>query len=80
MWLLHFYMKESTSSALHTRLASTYEARTRAISTRKTAMLTTYPQVVNYLLRTYATDEKIVDIADEVLSFILPLNKTPSQY
>lgn len=49
-------------------------------SIEKTTTLSTYPQVVNYLLGTYATDESISDTEHEITSFFQPPNKTPLQY
>lgn len=44
-------------------------------SAGKTPAPTTYPQVVNILLRTYATDEAIVDLEYEITIFTQSLNK-----
>lgn len=60
MWLFHFLMKKLASSTLHMRLASKQKDRTGVLSRAKKTTLTTYPQVVNYLLRTYETDEKLL--------------------
>lgn len=46
----------------------------------KTTTLTIYPQVLTFLLRTYAADENILDIEDEITMFTQLSNKTPSQY
>lgn len=43
----------------------------------KTTSVSTYPQVVNYLLRTYATDEKIADTINEIAMFSQPSIKGP---
>lgn len=80
IWLLHFFMKTSVSSALHSRLASNQKARTRVSSRAKTTTLSTYPQVVNSLLRTNATDENIADLEDAITTFSQPPGKTPAQY
>lgn len=73
-------MKKSASAVLNTRLASKHKTRTRIPSVKKTTTLTTYPQVVSYLLQTYATDENIADTKDEITMFSQPPNKTLSQY
>lgn len=59
MWLVRFIMKQSASSELHTQLMSKQKSRTIATSIEKTTTLTTYPQVVYYLLRLYVTDETL---------------------
>lgn len=46
----------------------------------KYTKLTTYPQVVNYLIRTYAIDENIAYNEGEMTMFAQPRNKSPSQY
>lgn len=55
------------------RLASKHDARERPT-------LTTYKQVVNYLLRTYETDENITDTGDEITMFMLLADKTSTQH
>lgn len=75
---LPLYCEELASSALHTWLASKYEARMRAASTENIIIFTTYPQVVSYLLRAYTTDENITK--DEVTAFSQPRDKNLSQY
>lgn len=64
----------------HTRLTSKHKARIRVTSTGKATTLTEYPQVVKCLLRTYATDDNIVDTDEEINTFIQPPNHNPSQY
>lgn len=51
----------------------------RVTSTGNTATLTTYPQRMNYLLKTYAAEESIADTEYEITKFIKPPNKTLSQ-
>lgn len=67
-------------SALDTPLASKHKIRRRVISGEKTTTLTMYPQVVNSLPQTNATDEIIADREGKVTTFILAPNKAPSQY
>lgn len=49
------------------------------ISIGKITTVSTYPQVVNYLLHTYATYEYIADTEDVITMFSHPPNKTPLQ-
>lgn len=79
MWVFHFFMKESVSVALHTRVASKQNDRNRVATTGHTTTLKTYPQAVNYLLRTYATDESVADTKDGISTIIQPSNQTLSQ-
>lgn len=60
-------------------LATKHEAQIRVQSSGKTTTLMPYPKVVNYPLRTFATDENIADYEDKITTFTQPLNKTPSQ-
>lgn len=68
------------SPGLNTRLASKHKVQNRMPSFKKTTKLTTYPRVVNYLLRIHSTDKNIIDIEDEVTMFTQPPNKTTSHY
>lgn len=77
---LPFVIKKSASSALHLRLLSKHNAKTRVASTGNYTTLTTYPHILSYLLPTYAIDENIADTGDEITTIIQPLNKTPSQH
>lgn len=65
IWLFHFLMKKSASSTLHTRLLSKHKAKTNVSISSKTTTLTTYPQVVNFLLQTYKIDENVADTEEE---------------
>lgn len=78
--MFHFFMENLFSSALHTLLTSKHKARTRAAYTRKTTALPMNPQVVDYLLQTYITDESIADTKGTITTFTQPPNKTSSQY
>lgn len=80
MWLFHFLMKKSTSSALRERLASKCNSKTRVTSTAKTITVASYPYAVNYFLRTKATDNYIADTEDEITTFTQPPNEIPSQF
>lgn len=81
MWLFHFSMKNSTSSALKSKLApNSQQNPNQTLRRRKIKKLTTYQQVNNHLLWKYATDEVITDIEEEITSFTQPENKTPYQY
>lgn len=80
MWLFHFFIKRSASSALHTQLASEYKARKRITSKGNTEILTSRPKCVSYLLQTYRTDENIAHTKDEKRTFIKLHNKTALQY
>lgn len=79
LWLFHFFMQKSTSSALQTWMASKRKSRIKVAFTYKTATLTTYPQVINYL-RMHVTDSKIADTKVEMATFTQICNKTLSQY
>lgn len=67
-------------SQQYTRLAFKRKWRTKIPSVRKNITLSTYPQVFNYLLRTYTTDGNITDREDEINMFSQPPRMTLSQY
>lgn len=76
VWLFNFFIKKSVSTVLNTRLASKHTAHTRMPFTEKTTSIMTYPQVVNYLLRTYGKDENIAETEDGIIMLSQPPNKT----
>lgn len=49
-------------------------------SIQKITTLSTYAQVVYYILRICATDKSIADTEDEINMFSQPPNMTPLQY
>lgn len=79
MWLSHFFMKKSVSSALNMWLASKCKARTRVAYTGKITILTPYLQVLNYFVMTFIPDENIADTQVKIIKLIQPSNKAPSQ-
>lgn len=79
LWLFHLFMKKSDFCAVQTRLALKNKAVTKTPSTVETITFLTYPQVVGYLLRTFATDENVVDIKVEVTTLFKAFNMTLSQ-
>lgn len=79
IWLFHFFVKKSASTVLNIMLASKHKAQSRILLVGNTTALTTYPQAVNCLLRTYATDEDIAGTKDEISMLPEPPNKTPSE-
>lgn len=75
--LIEFF--EKMARCLNARLFLEHKVRTRMISSRNIAKMTTYPQFVNYLLCTYATDESKADTMIEITTFTQTQNKTPLQ-
>lgn len=73
-------MKKAAAAALNARLASKHETQTRISSAETTTMKTIYTQFVDYLLRTYATKEKIADKEKKITTYTQTPDKTPSQY
>lgn len=80
IWIFSFFVKNSASTALSARLASKHQAQYRLLSVGMTTTMATYPQVVNYVLRTYATDENVAKMGEDITIFAQPPNETPSQY
>lgn len=56
MWLFHYIDKKTTKAALSARTTTKVDKRKY-----KGGQLAPYPKVVNYLLKTYATDEVIAE-------------------
>lgn len=77
---MHIYKIKSVCTVLHTQLASKPRARTKVATTGKTITPRMYPQVLNYLPRTYATDEDTADTKDGIATFLQPTSNMPSQY
>lgn len=77
IWLFNFFMDKLSSAVLNTSLGFKQAAQTRLSFARKTALLSKYPRVVGYSLRSYATYENIADTENEILLFPQPPNKTP---
>ena len=65
MWCFQFYLAEQAHALLQSRL----NANIMAADVERLELLRTYPQVVNFLLRTNATDEIISDAVGDVTSF-----------
>lgn len=80
MWRLYFFMKNSVSFTLHSWLASNQKMSTSVSFRAKITTPVTYPQVVNYLLQTYATDKNVDNAEDEISTFYPLLRKTTVQY
>ena len=63
-WLFQFFIKSPAKAALVARIRAPNKAKAK--HGRKDGILTSYVQVVNYLLRSYATDE-VIDREDTKL-------------
>lgn len=64
MWLLEHFMKHPGEATLTRRVWATKED-----FPQKNGKSTTYCQVVNYLLATYATDDFITEIEADTTNF-----------
>lgn len=76
MWLLHFFMKKQAAAALKLRIA----LLPRSCRRRKEGALTTYWEVVNYLLDTYATDDVVAKTHARMGHYTQLQKKTPAEY
>ena len=65
VWCFQFYLTGQAQRLLQSRL----NGNTMAVDVERRELLRTYPQVVNFLLRTYATDEVISEAVGDVTSF-----------
>lgn len=73
-------MKKLVWAVLNTKLYSEHKTQSRILSIGKTATLSKYLQVVDYVLHSYATEENSTKIEDEIIMFFQPPNKNPMQY
>lgn len=81
MWQLHLYVNKAASAVLNARLSvdGTGKKYSRS-ATGKTRYFTTYLQVANLSLKTYATDELIAKIDSDNTRFQQPSHIVPSQF
>lgn len=64
--ILTFFIQKAASAAKRAALTSKNKSQTRMLSVVDTTTMGTYPQVVIYLLRTYAMDENIPNMKDDI--------------
>ncbi|CAN8070208.1 unnamed protein product [Agarophyton chilense] len=76
MWLFQFYLKVQAYYLLQGRILG----NTLAMDGDGTEMLESYPEVVNFLLETYATDEVIQEAYSEVLAYHQRSGQTESEF
>lgn len=69
MWHFHFSRKNSTPSALHTRIASKTRATKWSVTGSKATLPTTYAKVVVIFFIIYATDENIAKAEEGLPGF-----------
>jgi len=74
MWLIPHFVKGSTSQSLHSRITASPP------DVANPGKLTTYCQVVQYLLRTYATDDRISEAEMSLIHFTQGPNMSVEQY
>lgn len=79
MWFFLFFNLKFASSTLHKRLASKNSIKTRIATSGITKTLTTYPQVLNYLLRSHETNKNTEITKEKVTTFAQQSSKAPSQ-
>lgn len=68
MWLLPFLMQEAAPAALISEIALSTKARKHC----KNGKLTSYSELVNYLLETYATEDAIVEMGTRIVRLRQP--------
>ena len=76
VWCFQFYL----TGQAHALLQSHLHGNTMAVDVERRELLRAYPQVVNFLLRTYATDEVISEAVGDVTSFRQSSNMTEEVY
>ena len=63
IWLFQFFLEGQAHAMLQSRLVGS----NMAVDAKHRELLTSYPQVVNFLIRNYATDEVIAEAYNEVI-------------
>ena len=76
VWCFQYFL---TGSARHL-VASRLVGRTMATDADQEDMLSTYDEVVNFLLHTYATEEEMIEAAEDVEHCIQSSNQNEQQY
>ena len=76
LWCFLFYLTGQAHALLQSRL----HGNTLAVDTEQRELLETYPEVFNFMLRTYATDGVIAAAVGDVTSFRQSSNMTKEVY
>lgn len=81
MCLFHFFMDKTVSAVLNARFSVDGTGKKNSRPDRdKITYFTTFPQVVHFFLKKYATDDVITETAYDVTRFAQPSNISQSQY
>ena len=76
LWCFQFYL----TGQAHALLQSRINLNIMAVDLEQSEMLRTCPEVVNFLLRTYAADEVIYEAVGDLTSFCQSFNMTEEVY
>ena len=76
VWCFQFYLTGQAHALLQSRL----HGNIMVVDAEQRELLQTYPEVVNFLLRTYLTDEVISEAVGDVTSFRQSSNMTEEVY
>lgn len=76
LWKLQFLVKRPDAGALEAHMA----LRSKWHRRQEEGTVMTYCESVNFLLDTYATDEVIVETADDMMHFTEPSDRSPMEY
>lgn len=76
MWLPLVFIEHREAAALSSRIALSSKLHKPC----KEGTLTTYNEVLNYLLKTHGTDENIAEMDAKILQFTQPSKLMPTEY
>lgn len=80
-WALLFFMNNTASAVLNARLSDYGTDKKLSRPARsKTRNFTTFTHIVNFLVKTYATNEAVAETESDITCFTQPSNMTLSQY
>lgn len=80
MWLFQFFMRRPSLTDLQGRTQALKGTTDRKKKQAKGGLLTTYCQVVKYLLKTYTTNENIYRASRKIPLYKQPDRMRPTEY
>ena len=76
LWCFQFFMTGTALAKVQTRIVG----ESGAADARRDEVLSSYPEVVNYLLRTYATNEVMAEAYADVTNFLQSSGMSETEY
>ena len=77
MWIFQFFLKDAAKALVKSRTTATKKKRRKSSSADR---LTSYSEVVHFLLKTYATDEVLAEAYADVQNYAQPSGMSEIDY